>query len=221
LASTIPPARGLGSSAAVAVALVRAIADAAGSPLRPTDVARLANEAEKLTHGKPSGIDASVVALGMPLRFQAGGHVPVAVAKPVTLLIGDTGDREPTRELVRAVRGRMSDRPTVYDRWLDRIGRLVDEASVSLATGDLIKLGRLLDANHLVLQAMRLSTPALDALVAAARSAGALGAKLSGAGGGGIMVAIAEGDDASIESIAASLADAGARQVLVTQIEPT
>ncbi|RIL12770.1 mevalonate kinase [bacterium] len=208
--SSIPTGRGMGSSAAVAVALVRAIGEAAGEDWDDATVASLAYVAEKHAHGTPSGIDNTVIAFGRPIRFQQGRATPIGFGAPWCVLAADSGTAGLTREVVAGVRARRQAHPDVYDDWFRRIGKLVDEAVAALAEGSLHRVGWLMNQNHLVLQAMGVSTPRLDALVGAARGAGAFGAKLSGAGGGGVVVALAApGTEAAVTS-ALRQADAAA-----------
>jgi len=216
VSSSVPTGRGMGSSAAVAVAAVRAVARAASAHPDDAAVGAMAREAERVTHGTPSGIDDTVIALGRPIRFSGGVGSPLAPKAALTFLVADSGARGPTRALVEGVRDRRAERPDVYEAWFDRVGRLVDDAAAALAAGDTSRLGRLMDANHLVLQAMRLSTPNLDRLVGAARAAGARGAKLSGAGGGGVVVALVEA--AGADAVEAALVEAGAARVYRTTL---
>ncbi len=219
VASTVPAGRGLGSSAAIAVALVRAVARAAGHELDDAVASELALAAERVAHGTPSGIDNTVVALGRPIRFVGGQATPLAVGEPLTLLIADSGQPSATADMVAGVRARRDRSPQAYEDWFAQIGRLADEAAAALAHGNAIRLGRLLNTNHLALQAMRVSTPKLDLLVSAARTAGALGAKLSGAGGGGVVIALVTPDTAA--AVSQALTAAGAVQVLRTVVEAT
>lgn len=216
LSSTVPVGSGMGSSAAVAVALVRAVGLAAGARLSDAAVAELALAAERRTHGTPSGIDNTVVALDCPLRFQGGRGVAVSVARELHVLIGDSGAMGLTRQMVAAVGARRASRRADTDALLLRIGELVDGAVTALAAGNGAELGRLMSANHELLAALGVSTPVLDRLVRAARRSGALGAKLSGAGGGGVMIALVESDVA--QGVARALEDAGAARVLATSI---
>lgn len=217
LESTVPIGRGLGSSAAVSVALVKAVCAAAGREATAEEARALAMAGERCAHGQPSGIDPAVVAHGRPIRFHAGVVAPLAIRAPLVLVVADCGEERATRAAVEGVRARRDRQPATYDGWFARIGTLVDEAAAALAAGDPTRLGRLMDANHLVLQAMGVSTPALDRLVGAARGAGALGAKLSGAGGGGICVALVRPDDAA--AVAEALRAAGAARVLTTRVD--
>ncbi len=217
LTSTVPTSRGMGSSAAVAVALVRAIGLAAGEAWDEATIAALAYASERQVHGTPSGIDNTVIAHGRPIRFAQGQARPLAVGAPLALVIADSGTCGATRDIVAGVRARYARRSLVYDDWFNRIGRLADEAAAAIADGQAIRLGTLMNTNHLILQALRVSTPALDQLVAAARGAGALGAKLSGAGGGGVVVALATPETGA--AVAAELRAAGAAQVFRTVVE--
>jgi mevalonate kinase len=219
LASTVPTGRGMGSSAAVAVALVRALGRAGGGSFDDDLVGGLAYASEQVTHGTPSGIDNTVIALGRPIRFEQGVATPLVVTRPLTLLVADSGSASPTGQMVARLRERRGRRPEAYDGWVDQIGRLVDEATVALAHDDVPRLGRLMNTNHLVLQAMRLSTPALDRIVAAARQAGALGAKLSGGGGGGVALALVT--PATAAAVTQACLAAGATQVIRTGLEAT
>jgi len=220
ITSTVPCGRGLGSSAAVAVALVQAIGRACGTAEEAewdeATVAALSFAAERLAHGTPSGIDNTVIAFGHPIRFAHGEARRLAVGAPLTLLVADSGDLGSTRAAVAGVRARYEARPVAYGDWFRRIGHLVDEASTAIAGGSVIRLGWFMNANHLILQAMEVSTPRLDTLVAAARQAGALGAKLSGAGGGGVVVALATPETAA--GVRAALHAAGAAAVWETRV---
>lgn len=217
LRSELPSGRGLGSSAAVCVALARVLSSASGATPGAEEIAALAMEGERVAHGRPSGIDNTVIAHERPLRFAEGGWTPLAVAGPLDLVVADSGELGDTAEMVAGLRERASRRPASYARWLRRVGEGVDEAARALASGRLEQLGQIMNANHLLLQAMEVSTLRLDELVAAARGAGALGAKLSGAGGGGVAIALAR-DEAAAARLAEALRAAGAVGVWHTRV---
>lgn len=188
----LPIGRGMGSSAALAVGLVRALADAAGE--RPDDAAieERAMPIERAFHGNPSGLDVALSTRGGIARYRRG---PPRILDPLpvpgwSVVVLDSGEAGNTADLVAGVAAR---RPGV-DGALARIGALVGEAERVL--DDAAALGPLLDENHALLREIGVSTPALDALVALARRAGASGAKLSGAGGGGVVLALAADPDA-------------------------
>ncbi len=215
--STIPVAAGLGSSAAVTVALVRALARALGHALPPEVVNAMAYEVEKIHHGTPSGIDNTVVTYARPVYFRKGHPPrPLQVQGRFVLVVGDTGVPASTRETVgRVRRGWQQDRAT-YEALFEAIGRLVEQAREALARGDARTLGNLMDENHRLLQALGVSHPALERLVEAARAAGALGAKLSGGGGGGNMIALVPPQ--AVETVRKALYVAGAPRTWVTEV---
>jgi mevalonate kinase len=238
--STIPIASGMGSGAAVATALVRALAAHLGHELSPAEISALVYASERRFHGTPSGIDNTVVAYEQPIWFQRTEDErpktegadsssvfgpsspliePIAIAAPFTLLVADTGVRSATRAPVGEVRRRWEGEPARYEALFDQVAGLVVRARAALAAGDLTTLGVLLSENHALLAQVGVSSPELDALVAAAQGAGALGAKLSGAGWGGVMLALVAAG--TREQVARALRQAGARRVLETVVEPT
>ncbi len=219
ITSTIPVAAGLGSGAAVTVALVRALSRFLGHPLPDEQVNAIAYEVEKIHHGTPSGIDNTVVTYAMPVYFVRGQPVETCrVGRPFTLVIGDTGQPSPTAETVAAVRQAWQADPQRYEALFAAVGDVVRRARQAIEAGHPADLGPLMDENHALLQQMGVSSPELDALVIAARQAGASGAKLSGGGRGGNMIALAP--DATIApAIAQALRAAGAVRTLVTTVK--
>ena len=218
--SSIPIASGLGSGAAISAALVRAIYGALGQTADPATVSRLVYASEELYHGTPSGIDNTVIAYAMPVWF-VKGRAPERFAPmaPFTLAIADSGIRSPTKETVGDVRRAWSEDPARYEDIFDEIGRTVLDARHALEAGDSLELGRVMDANQTLLERLDVSSPVLATLIGAARKAGALGAKLSGGGRGGNMIALV--DDRVMRPVCDALAAAGARRVIVTQIGGT
>ncbi|MGD9100999.1 MAG: mevalonate kinase [Anaerolineae bacterium] len=216
--STIPIASGMGSGTAVSTAIVRALAACLGRQLATETVSALVYEVEKLHHGTPSGIDNTVVAYGMPVYFVRGGAIETfGVGAALHLLIGDTGVASSTRVAVGDVRRAWEgDRPS-YERLFAQVGEVVGRARDLIeAGGEAVRLGALMDCNHELLRLMDVSSPELEQLVTAARAAGALGAKLSGAGRGGNMIALVEpGDEARV---AEALHQAGAVRVIETAL---
>jgi len=187
----IPSRAGLGSSAAMAVAIARAAAAATGRTIAPEMIDAAVHAAEEVFHGTPSGIDAAAAQSGRVGRFtRAAGWQPIPVLQPITLCIGLSGKPRDTLAQVAAV-GRLRDRLAAAGDALALLGRLADEAAGALAKGDVDGLGRIFDVAHGLLAAVRVSSPELDTLVHAARAAGAVGAKLTGAGGGGAVIALA------------------------------
>jgi mevalonate kinase len=220
VSSTIPVASGLGSGAAVSTALVRALAGFLGHRLETAQVSALVFEVEKIHHGTPSGIDNTVVAYEQPVYFVRGQPVArLASGAPFTILIGDTGIRSPTRQVVERVRRAWERSPARYDALFDQIGDIVDEARQAMEAGRVDALGPLMDDNHELLIELGVSSSTLNELVEAARFAGAMGAKLSGAGRGGNMVALVEDD--WVEDVTEALREAGAVRVIRTRVTTT
>ncbi len=217
ISSTIPVASGLGSGAAVSVALIRALSSYLRRPASDEQVNRLAFEMEKLYHGTPSGIDNTVITYATPVYFMRGKPIERLKPRlPFTIVIGDTGIPAPTKESVADVHKLRETYPNLWEGVFTQVGEIVNEARHAIEFGKINELGQLMDRNHELLQQMTVSSPELDRLVEAARGAGALGAKLSGGGRGGNMIALVEPPDA--DAIAAALRSAGARNVIVTHI---
>jgi mevalonate kinase len=215
--ATIPVASGLGSGAAVSVAVIRALAGFLGNPLPDERVSALAYEVEKIHHGTPSGIDNTVVTYALPVYFVKGEPVETfGAARPFTIVIGDTGLPAPTKESVGDVRAAWQAAPQTYERLFAAAGSIAKSARQAIESGHPEWLGPLMDENHELLGEMGVSSPELDRLVCAARDAGALGAKLSGGGRGGNMIALVETDQA--ESVAQALQAAGAVRTITTKI---
>ncbi len=217
LTATVPMAAGLGSSAAVAVAVLRALAQALGLQVNPETLNAWAYEVEKIHHGTPSGVDNTTVVYQQPVYFRKGHPPrPLTLGGTFTLVIGDTGVPASTRETVARVRAGWQREPARYEGLFAAIGDLVEQAREALAQGDAPRLGALMDRNHALLQALGVSHPALERLVNAAREAGAWGAKLSGGGGGGNMIALVPPERAG--HVQQALQEAGARRVWVTRL---
>jgi len=218
--STLPIASGLGSGAAVSTALIRALAAFLGHAPEPATINVLVFEVEKIHHGTPSGIDNTVIVYEQAVYFMRGRPIErLTVSTPFTLLVGDTGVPSPTKRAVTDVRWAWERDPAHYDALFDQIGDVTDEARRAIEIGDIEELGMLMTENHALLMEMGVSSPQLDDLVDAAQFAGALGAKLSGAGRGGNMIALAEDDLA--EEIAQALREAGAQGVIRTRVAST
>ena len=219
LTSTIPIARGLGSGAAVSTALVKALGRFAGRELLPQTISEIVFEVEKIFHGAPSGIDNTVVAYAQPVFFRKGRPIQrFSVGAPLTLLIGDTGVKSPTYKAVGNLRERWQKDTIRYNAVFEQMGEIALQARQAIEAGNAAEIGRLMNENHRILTELGLSSPELNRLVDAALLAGALGAKLSGAGWGGNMIALVSPERAA--AAANALRSAGASGVIITKIEP-
>jgi mevalonate kinase len=219
ITSDIPVASGLGSGAAVSTAIVRVLASAAGRNLPPAEISRIVYAVEKIYHGTPSGVDNTVIAHERPIFFRRGQAEKIlTVGAPICLLIADSGVRSPTRVAVAGVRTRREADPDRYDGLFRQIGMLAEEGRGHLEAGRIPLLGKTMDRCHELLQSIEVAVPALDRLVKAARHAGAHGAKLTGAGLGGNIVALV--DPAKLGETEAALRSAGAAAVYRTNLEP-
>jgi mevalonate kinase len=217
VSSTIPVARGLGSGAAVSTAIVRALAQHMDGWLTSRAVSDLVFETEKIYHGTPSGIDNTVIAFGKPVFFVKDKMVDVFwTGVPFQIVIGDTGVTSPTRVAVGDVRAAWERDRERYEEIFDEIGTLAHMGREAIEAGDVEAMGRLMDANQKLLCLLDVSSPELEGLVEAARQGGALGAKLSGAGRGGNMIAVVTPETAGQVSMMLRLA--GAKNVIVTEV---
>ncbi|BBB48340.1 mevalonate kinase [Pelolinea submarina] len=218
ISSTIPIASGLGSSAALAAAFIRGFSQYLGFHLEDERIDELAFEMEKLQHGTPSGIDNTVIVHQKPIYFVKGRVVEhLKLGQPITLIVADTGVRSLTREVVAEVRERLQTSPEIVTPILEDIGRIARQAREELLHGTPEQIGHLMNENQDRLVELDVSCPELDNLVAAARSAGALGAKLCGSGKGGNMVALVLPDQA--ETVRDVLLDSGAVTAIIAEIE--
>ncbi|MBI4772418.1 MAG: mevalonate kinase [Chloroflexi bacterium] len=217
--SEIPIASGLGSGAAIATAIVRALALSAGRPLADEEVSRLVYQSEKLYHGAPSGVDNTVIAFRRPVYFVRGQPLTaLTVPVPFHLVIGDTGVASPTKLAVEAVRRAWEAGPARYEALFDEAEQLARAARGAIEGGEPQRLDPLMDHNHALPAEMGVSTPELERLVAAARAAGAGGAKLSGGGRGGNMIALVT--ETTAPAVTRALLAAGAPHALLTLVGP-
>jgi mevalonate kinase len=226
LRSAIPIASGMGSGAALGAALARALVSHLGAAMSHEEIAALVYESERFYHGTPSGIDNTVVSHERAIWFVRGDASfdpprppliePLTIGRPFRLVIGDTGVRAPTHLTVGGVRERWLCDPQRYESLFASIGAISHEARMLLAAGAIPELGATLDRNQALLEAIGVSSSELERLIDAARSAGALGAKLSGGGGGGIMLAIVH--ESHADAVKAALRAAGAPQVVETVV---
>ncbi len=220
VSSTIPIAAGLGSGAAISVAITRALSAFLGSPLSNEQVSQLAYETDRYYHGTPSGIDNTVISFGRLVFFQREHPIEMLVnEQDFTLVIADTGEKSRTGEVVAELRKRVQSDPQRYQPLFKQIGDITLAAREAIEQSDPARLGNLFTENHTLLQQLDVSSTKLDGLVKAALDAGAMGAKLSGAGRGGNMIAITAKPTG--EKVSNSLKSAGAVNTIITTVPKT
>jgi mevalonate kinase len=208
--STVPVAAGLGSSAAVAAAVAAAVGELLNVKMTKEDILRAAFEAEKTVHGTPSGIDPAIATFGGTLFFQTDtGFKPLDVHMDIPLVIGNTGVERSTRLQVEKVRSLKEKHPRIVDHIMWAAREIVLRAIDALKENDLETLGELMNINHALLYGVGVSDESLEWLINAARKQGALGAKLTGAGGGGCMIALTK--DERLEQVLDAIQRAGGR----------
>jgi len=192
--SEIPVSSGLGSSAALLVAVIRAISVEFRLNLSSSKICDLAYEAEKIFHGSPSGIDNTLAVYGGFISFQkrAGRNSikPLRLAKPIHLVFIDTGKRSGTKTMVSKVRIWKERNEKTFSKLLKQESAIIVQAVKCLETGKYKRLGELMNLNQNLLNIIGASDAENEEVISAARTAGALGAKLVGAGGGGFCIAL-------------------------------
>ncbi len=187
----LPLSMGLGSSGALSVACSRVLLQAAGRKASASEVAAVAWEMEQEFHGTPSGVDHTTSAMEQLILYrrkpgaEQGRAKVVESPKPVRLVVVMAGARSPTKLTVGALRERQKRWSERYQRIFREIGLLASEGAEAVEEGDLEALGDVMNVNHGLLAALGLSSPGLDDMVHRLRNMGALGAKLTGAGGDG------------------------------------
>jgi hydroxymethylglutaryl-CoA reductase len=205
----VPRSMGLGGSAAMAVAIVRALDKHFKLSLTDAQVNSLAFESEKVAHGSPSGLDNTLACYGKALVFRPGDPPlvePLNIREPIPAVIGMTGYEGLTAKTVGRVREAWQQDKKLYERIFDQIDALTLRGIQAIQDNDLPTLGELMNICQGMLNALQVSTPELEKLCDIARENGALGAKLTGGGGGGSIIAICDDDT---EPVVAAIRAAG------------
>ena len=221
LGGNLPGFSGIGASAASSVAIARAIAEELEMDLSDEKINEVAYEAEKAYAGTPSGIDNTAATYGGLIWFErnlSGGPNTIkklSIREPVEIVLGNTGIVADTKEMVAGVAARKKRNPKEYDWLFKQAEDLAFAAKKALAKFDLRKVGELMNANHRLLQEIEVSCKELDYLVDLARTQGAFGAKLTGGGGGGCMVALTPG---KLQEVVAAAMEKEGFEVLRTKI---
>lgn len=217
LHSDVPIASGMGSGASITASLFRALLSLLNKSLSDEQLNDLVYEAEKIHHGTPSGIDNTVIIFEQPIYFVRGKPIErFTIGQPFTLLIGNTGVESSTKIAVGDVRALYNSNVDLITSKFNTIGDLVRTGRKAIELGNHILLGKVMNENHQFLRELTVSSLALDSLVDAACESGALGAKLSGAGRGGNMIALVTQEKVPI--VHSALLEAGAVQVYQTVV---
>ena len=199
LAGDLLAASGVGASAASCAAIARAFSQELSLDYSDEKVNEIAYEGEKGYHGTPSGIDNTAATFGGLIWYKREGtsHLMerMKLRKPVEIVMGNTGLVADTKLVVGGVKERKERDPERYARIFKNAEQLARDARRQLESFNLEKVGSQMDANHLLLQQIEVSCPELDTLVDLARDNGALGAKMTGTGKGGYMVALTPGKE--------------------------
>jgi hydroxymethylglutaryl-CoA reductase len=215
--SRLPRGMGLGSSAALSVAITRAFGSYLGLELDDERVNAIAFECEKLAHGTPSGIDNTLATYAQATLFRNQDEFetqPLALAEAPPLLIVLSHDMGFTREQVEGVRIRYEQNSLQYDALFDQIDEISRQGAALLLAREYEELGALMNICHGILNAIQVSTPELERMVTLARCNGAAGAKLTGAGGGGAVLAMCPG---RIDEVRSAMQQAGYRTLSLSE----
>ncbi|MBC7085976.1 MAG: mevalonate kinase [Methanomethylovorans sp.] len=212
--SDIPVGSGLGSSAAVTIATIQALNLLFGCGLELEDIATLGHSIERMIQGAASPTDTYVSTMG--------GVVMVPQRKKLNLIdcgivIGNTGKFSSTRQLVSNVALLKKRYPQIIDPILSTIGRLSQIGEELVVNKEYEAIGRLMNINQGLLDAIGVSSSELSNLIYAARSAGAYSAKITGAGGGGCMIALT--DSCDVEKVASGITQAGGEAIITKVTE--
>ncbi len=218
LESTLPIGSGLGSGASVSTAIVKLLFKYYHREIDYAKINDLVYQTEKLFHGTPSGIDNTVIVYGQPVYFQQ--HQPfdmLYTGKPFNFIIADSGVPSSTKKTVSYVKSLYEADPQTTKRIMADVASVVKSARDAIQVGDQDTLGKLMNRNQSLLRQLGVSTSQLDTLIDSAKAAGALGAKLSGGGGGGNVIALVH--PASADQVVSALLQAGATRTIQTTLQ--
>ena len=216
--STVPVGAGLGSSAAVVAAVTEAAGALLNVKMTKEDVFRVALEAERVVHGTASVVDPAIATFGGTLLFQTDtGFKPLEVKTEAPLVIGNTGVERSTKVQVDKVRAIAKNYPQIMELMKKTAREIVLRAMDAFKHNDLKALGDLMNVNHALLYGIGVSDESLEWLINAAKKAGAYGAKLTGAGGGGCMIALA--NEGKLQDVLDAIMRAGGRPFMAKKTD--
>jgi mevalonate kinase len=205
----IPGGAGLGGSAALSVAVIRACDAALGLTHTIDEIIELSLAWERVFHGNPSGVDSAMAAIGGVAMYRKGRPIaPVKSASAFSLVVAHSGEHGSTKAMVASVGRQHARDPEKADQVFDAIAAIVENGHTAIERGELGRFGQLMDLNQKLLNGLLLSTTTLETMCKSAREAGALGAKLTGGGGGGCMIALGR-DHAHAQELAQVLGGQG------------
>ena len=201
--SDIPRGMGLGGSAVLAVSIIKALNHHYKMGLSEQEINEMAYESEKIAHGSPSGIDNTIATYGYPLIYRKGENTlkeRLQIKEPLDLVLAFSKSEGLTAKTVAHVRKQWKNNQEMYEGVFDDIDAIVLKGIQAIQNNDLKQLGELMNFNQGLLNTLQVSTPELERMIHVARDAGAFGAKLTGGGGGGAMIAVSDSPEEIIEA---------------------
>jgi len=202
--SDVPPACGLGTSAAVAVAFTKALSTFIGIELDNTRISSIAYEAEKITHGKPSGIDNTLATFGGAILYRKSVGFRRKDVPNIKFIVVDSGQKRRTRDAVFHVKKLLESNREFVTKIFERISEISKTVWNILDSPDFQKMGELLNENHELLKMLGLSTDKIEMIVKIAKDMNCYAAKITGAGMGGMVLVLPPQDNRGINKILAS-----------------
>lgn len=193
--SSIPPGKGLGSSASVAIAVIKSLFNYADRKYTQEELFRFVNVAETYAHGAPSGIDPLTITSDCPVWYEKGQETNyISPKSDFHFIVADTGRMADTRSAIESVASLLKSAPKIFQSKLERLGEITYQVREALEKASKQVLGQLLNEAQKELEALGVSDAGLNRLIYFALQEGALGAKLTGGGNGGCIIALAQNE---------------------------
>jgi mevalonate kinase len=221
LSGNLPiPNGGIGSSAASAVALARAINEMFQLNLSEQEISNTAFQGEKICHGNPSGIDNTAATFGGVFLFEQGKITPIQLKKPIDIILVESGKKTNAKKAIEALKELKENEPDFVEEIFGKYKKLIKKAHQAFIDYDLEQIGSLMNKNHELLKELTLSCDELEDVVKIARDAGALGAKLTGSGRGGLALALTPKNQNKV-AVALEKSGYAALETTITQTQKT